>query len=112
LAARKKATDDPSSGSVRHTAEQAQALWIFEWNQEQQNFRAEVRAFLADNLPDNWEELAHGPGSAAQTEFSKKFCGALADAGLLVAPLAARVGWPGSGPLDLVHPRRGDVGGR
>jgi len=56
----------------------------FEWNQEQQNFRAEVRAFLAENLPDNWEELAHGPGSAAQTEFSKKFCGALADAGLLV----------------------------
>ena len=47
-------------------------------------YRATVRNFLADNLPDNWESLAHGPGSEAQTVFSKQFCGALADAGLLV----------------------------
>ena len=56
----------------------------FAWNKEQQGFRSTVRDFLAANLPDNWEELAHGPGSAAQTTFSKQFCGALAEAGLLV----------------------------
>jgi alkylation response protein AidB-like acyl-CoA dehydrogenase len=56
----------------------------FDWDQDQRDFRATVRAFLEGNLPDNWEALAHGPGSAAQTGFSKTFCGALADAGLLV----------------------------
>jgi alkylation response protein AidB-like acyl-CoA dehydrogenase len=56
----------------------------FDWNEEQRSFRAKVRDFLAANLPPDWEELAHGPGSEAQTVFSKQFCGALADAGLLV----------------------------
>lgn len=56
----------------------------FDWDKEQQEFRSTVRNFLKANLPDNWEEMAHGPGSEAQTLFSKKFCGALADAGLLV----------------------------
>jgi len=56
----------------------------FEWDVEQQGFRATVRAFLAANLPADWENLAHGPGSEAQSTFSKKFCGALAKAGLLV----------------------------
>jgi alkylation response protein AidB-like acyl-CoA dehydrogenase len=56
----------------------------FDWDDEQRSFRATVRAFLAANLPANWEDLAHGPGSAEQSAFSKKFCGALAQAGLLV----------------------------
>jgi alkylation response protein AidB-like acyl-CoA dehydrogenase len=56
----------------------------FDWNKEQQDFRSTVRNFLDANLPDNWEHLAHGPGSEAQTVFSKKFCGALADAGMLI----------------------------
>ncbi len=56
----------------------------FDWNEEQLAFRATVRDFLAANLPADWEELAHGPGSEAQTVFSKQFCGALAEAGLLV----------------------------
>jgi alkylation response protein AidB-like acyl-CoA dehydrogenase len=64
----------------------------FDWNTEQQDFRSTVRAFLEANLPDNWEELAHGPGSKAQTLFSKQFCGALADAGLLVPHWPARWG--------------------
>ena len=64
----------------------------FDWNTEQQDFRATVRAFLEANLPGNWEELAHGPGSKAQTVFSKQFCGALADAGLLVPHWPARWG--------------------
>ncbi len=56
----------------------------FDWEPEQLNFRAHVRDFLAANLPDDWEEIAHGPGTAAQSLFSKHFCGALADAGLLI----------------------------
>jgi alkylation response protein AidB-like acyl-CoA dehydrogenase len=64
----------------------------FAWTSEQQDFRSTVRAFLDANLPDNWEELAHGPGSQAQTTFSKQFCGALAEAGLLVPHWPVRWG--------------------
>lgn len=56
----------------------------FSWDDEQRAFRATVREFLAAQLPKDWESLAHGPGTAWQTTFSKQFCGALADAGLLV----------------------------
>jgi len=56
----------------------------FDWEPEQLQFRAVVREFLAANLPDHWEEIAHGPGSEAQSIFSKQFCGALAAAGLLI----------------------------
>jgi len=56
----------------------------FEWTPAQRDFRALVRRFLADHLPENWEAIAHGPGSQAQSVFSKQFCGALARAGLLV----------------------------
>jgi alkylation response protein AidB-like acyl-CoA dehydrogenase len=64
----------------------------FDWDKTQREFRSTVRAFLVANLPDNWEELAHGPGSEAQSTFSKKFCGALAEAGLLVPHWPARWG--------------------
>ena len=56
----------------------------FDWSNEQQEFRNTVKAFLAANLPDNWEQIAHGPGSEVQTVFSRQFCGALAEAGLLI----------------------------
>ncbi len=56
----------------------------FQWDSEQQTFRRAVRDFLAAHLPQDWESLAHGPGSESQTAFSKKFCGQLAQAGLLV----------------------------
>lgn len=56
----------------------------FSWNDEQQSFRATVRDFLNNNLPDNWESIAHGPASKEQSAFAKQFCGALSEAGLLV----------------------------
>ncbi len=56
----------------------------FNWNPAQQEFRATIREFLAANLPEDWEHIAHGPASKEQSAFAKKFCGALADAGLLV----------------------------
>jgi alkylation response protein AidB-like acyl-CoA dehydrogenase len=64
----------------------------FDWNEEQLTFRNTVREFLAANLPQDWEQLAHGPGSEAQTVFSKEFCGALAEAGLLVPHWPAQWG--------------------
>ncbi|AXQ30662.1 acyl-CoA dehydrogenase [Solimonas sp. K1W22B-7] len=56
----------------------------FNWDPEQRAFRATVRDFLAAHLPADWEDLAHGPGSEAQSRFSTKFCAELAKAGLLV----------------------------
>jgi len=56
----------------------------FDWDPAQQAFRAGVRAFLAAHLPSDWESLAHGPASEAQSAFSKRFCAQLAAAGLLV----------------------------
>ncbi len=56
----------------------------FNWNQQQRDFRASIRAFLAEHLPDNWENIAHGPGSHVQSAFSRQFCAQLASAGLLV----------------------------
>lgn len=64
----------------------------FRWTEAQSAFRATVREFLAANLPAHWEQLAHGPGSAEQTRFSKEFCGKLARAGLLVPHWPARWG--------------------
>jgi alkylation response protein AidB-like acyl-CoA dehydrogenase len=64
----------------------------FAWNEEQAAFRSSVREFLAANLPGDWESVAHGPGSDAQTRFSKAFCAKLAEAGLLVPHWPARWG--------------------
>jgi alkylation response protein AidB-like acyl-CoA dehydrogenase len=64
----------------------------FGWEPEQREFRTTVRDFLTTHLPHNWEEIAHGPGSVAQTNFSKQFCGALAKAGLLVPHWPVRWG--------------------
>lgn len=64
----------------------------FQWDAAQQSFRATVRTFLEHNLPADWEVLAHGPGSEAQSAFSKKFCAQLAQAGLLVPHWPSRWG--------------------
>jgi alkylation response protein AidB-like acyl-CoA dehydrogenase len=56
----------------------------FAWNDEQRAFRETVRSFLAANLPKDWEQIAHGPGSHSQSAFSKQFCARLANAGLMV----------------------------
>jgi alkylation response protein AidB-like acyl-CoA dehydrogenase len=64
----------------------------FAWDEEQAAFRSTVRDFLDVNLPADWESRAHGPGSEAQTKFSKEFCAKLAKAGLLVPHWPARWG--------------------
>ena len=57
----------------------------FDWTEPQRAFRQRISGFLAENLPDNWEELSHhGPGSEEQTHFSRELCGKLAEADLLI----------------------------
>jgi alkylation response protein AidB-like acyl-CoA dehydrogenase len=57
----------------------------FGWSEEEVAYRQRVKDVLADNLPENWEELAiHGPGSTPVTEFSRSFCKVLAAQGLLI----------------------------
>jgi alkylation response protein AidB-like acyl-CoA dehydrogenase len=58
----------------------------FGWSEEQVELRQRVQAFLAANLPVNWESYASlSPGSQAVTDFSREFCPKLAEAGLLVS---------------------------
>ena len=83
----------------------------FSWDSEQQAFRSTVRDFLAANLPSDWESLAHGPGSEAQSAFSKTFCAAARRSRLARAALAEALGRPRRRSLDGLHPRRGNVGG-
>jgi alkylation response protein AidB-like acyl-CoA dehydrogenase len=56
----------------------------FDWAREDAEYRAELRAFLARELPADWAALSKdGPGSDAQLEFSRAFCARLAEAGWL-----------------------------
>jgi alkylation response protein AidB-like acyl-CoA dehydrogenase len=71
----------------------------FQWSDHHAAFRAKIRGFIAENLPPNWESLAHhGPGSAAQTAFSREFCAKLAQAGLLTPHWPADWGGQGLDP--------------
>jgi alkylation response protein AidB-like acyl-CoA dehydrogenase len=57
----------------------------FGWSPEEKAHRARIRALLDETLPEDWEKISlHGPGSDAQTEYSKTFCALLNDRGLLV----------------------------
>ena len=57
----------------------------FGWSAEEEAHRARVRDVLARELPADWDRIAvHGPGSDLQTEYSRHFCKALADEGLLI----------------------------
>src|ERR1700758_723986 len=64
----------------------------FSWDAGQRAFRARLRAFFKEHLPPDWETMAEGPASHGQSEFSLRFCGELARAGLLVPHWPARWG--------------------
>jgi len=56
----------------------------FDWSQDDLQHRADFQAFLREFLPEDWERLSEaGPGSDLQAEFSRKFCGELAERGWL-----------------------------
>ena len=65
----------------------------FDWSPQDAEHRREVRAFLEDCLPADWDEVSkHGPGSDAQTAFSREFCRQLADRGWLTQHWPAEYG--------------------
>jgi alkylation response protein AidB-like acyl-CoA dehydrogenase len=73
----------------------------FGWSEEQKALRTKVGAFLADNLPTNWEDIASlSPGSQAVTDFSREFCPKLAEAGLLVSHWPVEFGGAGASAWD------------
>ncbi|NND69618.1 MAG: acyl-CoA dehydrogenase [Halioglobus sp.] len=56
----------------------------FNWSPEDIDHRREIREFLEEELPDNWEEMSqHGPGGDSQAAFSRQFCGRMAAKGWL-----------------------------
>jgi alkylation response protein AidB-like acyl-CoA dehydrogenase len=58
----------------------------FAWTPEQASYRQRVRLALDELLPDDWDEtyVPESYASDLQVEFSRGFCAALADRGLLV----------------------------
>lgn len=57
----------------------------FGWTADEAAHRARVREVLDRMLPADWEAISvHGPGSDEQTAYSKVFCPALAEEGLLI----------------------------
>jgi alkylation response protein AidB-like acyl-CoA dehydrogenase len=56
----------------------------FAWSEEDEAFRRELRGFLAETLPSDWDAIAKdGPGSDAQAAFAREFCPKLAEKGWL-----------------------------
>jgi len=71
----------------------------FGWSEEEQAYRREVQAFLAEALPDDWEAIsAGGPGSDAQADFSRGFCARLAERGWLTQSWPAEYGGADASP--------------
>lgn len=71
----------------------------FDWSEDDVTHRRELRAFLAEELPADWEEISkHGPGSDAQATFSKSFCRRLADRGWLTQHWPRAYGGSDAGP--------------
>jgi alkylation response protein AidB-like acyl-CoA dehydrogenase len=65
----------------------------FGWSEDELAFRAELRAFLDEQLPADWSEIAKGgPGSDAQVAFARRFCPALAARGWLTQHWPAAYG--------------------
>jgi alkylation response protein AidB-like acyl-CoA dehydrogenase len=67
----------------------------FAWSDEERAFRGELRAFLAQALPEDWDARAQaGPGSDEVVAFARTLCPALAARGWLVPHWPAA--WGGS----------------
>ena len=57
----------------------------FGWSEEHEAYRARIVSFLERTLPEDWDRIAlHGPGSDAQTDYSRHFCKLLDAEGLLI----------------------------
>ena len=70
----------------------------FRWGAEEVTFRAELREFLAEELPGDWEAISqNGPGSEAQATYSRQFCKRLAQRGWLTPHWPTEYGGGGKG---------------
>ena len=71
----------------------------FDWSDEDLAYRAELRQFLADTLPKDWDEISKGgPGSDAQALFSREFCAKMAERGWLTQHWPVELGGKGASP--------------
>ncbi len=71
----------------------------FGWSPEEESYRREVQAFLAEALPGDWERLSKGgPGSDDQAEFSRGFCAQLANRGWLTQSWPVEFGGSDASP--------------
>ncbi|WCT73469.1 acyl-CoA dehydrogenase family protein [Sphingomonas naphthae] len=65
----------------------------FGWSDAHEAYRAKITAFLKKTLPADWDQIAlHGPGSDAQTDYSRHFCKLLNDEGMLIPHWPAEYG--------------------
>lgn len=65
----------------------------FLWSEDEIEHRAELVAFLAEVLPEDWEDMAKdGPGGDAQAAFSRIFCARMAERGWLTQHWPAEFG--------------------
>lgn len=70
----------------------------FEWGTEEAAFRADLRQFLAEELPADWDEISqNGPGSELQANYSRDFCRRLAEKGWLTPHWPKEFGGDGKG---------------
>lgn len=73
----------------------------FQWTAEQQAFRAKLRETIHSLLPDNWDVISQGgPGATEQLEFSREFCAAMSERGLLVPHWPKQYGGEDMGPWE------------
>jgi alkylation response protein AidB-like acyl-CoA dehydrogenase len=65
----------------------------FRWSPDDVAYREELLAFMAEQLPADWESLSEGgPGSDVQAAFSRQFCAKLAERGWLTQSWPAEFG--------------------
>ena len=65
----------------------------FDWSPQDEAHREELRRFLDETLPEDWETISRdGPGSDAQAGFSRGFCARMAERGWLTQHWPAAYG--------------------
>lgn len=73
----------------------------FRWTEEQRTFRHTLRQTIQALLPHNWDVISRGgPGATEQLEFSRDFCAAISERGLLVPHWPAQYGGADMGPWE------------
>ena len=80
---------------------------IVNYEDEAAGFRAEVRAWLADNLPRDWAPQAGGQSPEERAKFRQEWNEKLYAAGWICASWQAEYGGQGPVPAGVADPGRG-----